>query len=89
LGAQNYRYSSWQLKSKMKDKPDLVIEKGEFIPEGSGGNHRYEFKNGDFTYDCAIMVMTERGGPAASLTINKGDKTILFQKAKIVTYADL
>ncbi|WP_214227768.1 hypothetical protein [Pedobacter sp. B4-66] len=83
MGAYNYRYTSWPLKSKMSDKPSLIIEKGIIIPEGSGGSVRFEFKNGEFTYDCAILVDPEPGGAPALLTISKGDKKILFQKAKI------
>lgn len=82
LGDYNYRYASWPLKSKMSDKPELIIKNGNYIPEGSGGNHRFEFKNGDYIYDCAIMEMTETGGAPVLLTITKGGKKILFQRAK-------
>jgi hypothetical protein len=84
LGDFNYRYAAWPLKSKMSDKPDLVIENGELVFEGSGGNHYYEFKKDGLIYNCAIMVLTERGGAPALLTITKGDKKVLFQKAKII-----
>jgi len=83
MGEYNYRYTSWPLKSKMSDKPALIIAKGTWIPDGSGGNHRFEFKNGEFTYDCAILVDPGPGGAPALLTVSKGDKKILFQKAKI------
>lgn len=82
LGNYNYRYVSWSIKSTMRDKPDLIIENGEYIPEGTGGNHRYEFKNGEYIYDCAIMEMTEEGGAPVLLTINKSGKKILFERAK-------
>lgn len=83
MGEYNYRYTSWPLKSKMSDKPSLVIEKGKWIPEGSGGSYRFEFKNGEFTYDCAILAAPEPGGAPAFLTISKGNKEMLVQKAKI------
>lgn len=85
LGGSNYRYASWPLKSKMIDKPDIVIEKGEYKPDGSGGNHSFLFKNGEYTYECAIIIMGEENSPPAYLTIYKGDKEILSQKAYIVT----
>jgi len=83
LGNGNYRYSSWSVKSKMSDKPDLILSDGKFIPEGSGGNHKYEFKNADYIYECSIIVMGEEGSPPALLTIYKGEKEILSQKAYI------
>ena len=81
MGDWNYRYSAWPLQSKMSDKPELIIEKGEYIPDGSGGNHKYEFKNGEYIYDCYIIVMGEDGAPPALLEIFKGEKEVLSQKA--------
>jgi hypothetical protein len=85
LGDGNYRYASWPLKSKMSDRPDIIIENGEYKPEGSGGNHSFVFRNGDYVYDCAIIVMGEDDAPPAYLTISKGDREIFSQKADIVT----
>ena len=65
----------------MSDKPELTIENGTYIPDGSGGDGRYEFKRGDYTYDCSIIVMGEDGAPTALLTIYKEGKEILSQKA--------
>ncbi len=84
LGNENYRYASWPIQKKMSDKPDLVLENGKFIRDGSGGNHSYEFSNKDYTYECSIIVMGEESSPPALLTIYKGEKEILSQKAKIV-----
>lgn len=68
----------------MSDKPDLIIEKGEYIPEGSGGNGRYEFKNGEYTYDCSMIVMGTDDSPPAILTIYKDHKEILSQNATVI-----
>ncbi|SHF25910.1 hypothetical protein [Pedobacter caeni] len=84
LGEGNYRYASWSLKNKMSDQPDLILKNGKFISEGSGGNHRFEFKSGDYVYDCLIMVMRGKDTPPAMLTIYKGDKEILSQAAKVI-----
>ena len=81
LGEGNFRYASWALKNKMSDKPDLVIKNGEYIPEGSGGNHIYHFKNQDYVYDCSIFVLSEAYTPAQFLSIYKSGKEILSQKA--------
>jgi hypothetical protein len=81
LGKWNYRYASWPLNRKMSDKPELIIDKGEFIPESSGGDIKYRFKNGDYTYDCHIIRTGQDGSPPALLEIFKDDKLILSQDA--------
>lgn len=79
-----YRYASWSIKNKQSDKPDLIIENGEFIPEGTGGNHRYEFKNNGYVYNCSVIVLgADLNGPPAELIISKGEKEILNQPATI------
>jgi hypothetical protein len=84
MGNGNYRYASWSLQNQQRDKPDLIIENGQFIPEGTGGNHRYEFKNEGYVYDCSITVLgKEDNEPPAQLTIYKGGKEILSQPASV------
>jgi hypothetical protein len=84
MGNDNYRYASWPISADMSTKPDLVIGNGEWVPEGSGGNSKYIFKNNGYTYECAIWVLHEYDAPPATLTIYKGDKKIMSQDAKIV-----
>lgn len=85
LGEGNYRYASWPLKSNMRDKPEVVIKNGKYIPDGTGGNHSFEFQNGEFKYVCEIIVMSHIRSAPAYLKIYKGSKEILSQKATIVT----
>lgn len=84
LGNNNYRYASWALKKKMSDEPDLVINKGKIILDGNGGNHRFEFKKGQYIYECHISPLRENGSAPAGLTIYQNKKIILSQDAKIV-----
>jgi hypothetical protein len=79
-----FRYASWPIFKTMLDKPDLILYNGEFVAEGTGGNHSYQFKNGDYTYECSIIIMGEEGSPPARLTIIKDDTEILSQNATIV-----
>ena len=44
----DYRYSSWSIDKKLSDKPDLVIYDGEYNPQGSGGNHNYDFLKDEY-----------------------------------------
>lgn len=85
LGNNNYRYASWPIKSKMSDKPKLVLSNGKWTPDGSGGNHNYQFKSGDYLYTCFINVMGEESTPPALLVISKAGKEILSQPAKKLT----
>lgn len=85
LGNDNYRYASWSIKQKMTDKPDLIIENGVFHADGTGGNHYYEFKKGNFKYECYFIVLGEKNSPPATLTVYQSGKEILSQNAKIVS----
>jgi len=79
----SYRYASWTLKNQMTEKPDLIIQNGIYIPEGSGGNHTYEFKNGNYTYDCSIIILGEEDSPPARLIVYNGEKEVLTQNARL------
>jgi hypothetical protein len=83
LGEGNYRYASWPVNQKMSESPEVILESGKYIAEGSGDNHRYEFKNKEYTYQCSINVVREDSFPPASLTVSKGGKVILSQNAQI------
>lgn len=84
LGNNNYRYASWPLKKKMSEEPDLVISNGKWFQEGTGGNHRFEFKKGKYIYVCYVSPMREKGSAPANLMIYQNKKVILSQDAKIV-----
>jgi len=84
LGNNVYRYASWSIKKQMSEKPDLVITNGKVIMDGNGGNHRFEFKKGEYAYECHISPLREKGTAAARLKIYQNKKVILSQDAKIV-----
>lgn len=85
LGNDNFRYASWSIKKPMSEKPDLIINNGKWISDGSGGNCHYEFKKNAYLYQCYIIVIGTSDSPPAQLTISQNDKEILNQNAKIVT----
>ena len=77
LENRNYRYASWSKKSDLSDKPDLVINDGEIVyPDGSGGNHHFSFKNGEYNYIVDVTILGKSETPAQSA---KNDKVILNQ----------
>lgn len=79
IGGSNFRYAVWPVSKTMADKPDLVLEKGKVVFDGSGGNHYYEFKNGIYTYRCFVSIIGESDS-LGSLTVYKRDKQILQQE---------
>jgi hypothetical protein len=84
LGNDNYRYASWSIKQSMSEKPDLIITNGKWFQDGTGGNHHYDFKKGNFLYQCYITVLGTKDSAPANLTIYQNGKEILNQDAKIV-----
>ncbi|MEP7127717.1 MAG: hypothetical protein ABI729_02565 [Chitinophagales bacterium] len=84
IGEGNYRFASWPLESQISDKPDIVIQHGDYKPDGSGGNHSFEFRNGEYLYECSIIVIGEEDSPPAYLTIYESGKEMLSEKADIV-----
>ncbi|MHA4896498.1 hypothetical protein ACXZ1K_17230 [Pedobacter sp. PWIIR3] len=80
----SYRYVSWPVKGETSSKPDLILQNGKFKPEGSGGNHSFQFTSGDYRYECAVQVLGEEKSPEAALTIYKNNKVILSQPASLI-----
>lgn len=80
----SYRYASWPINSSMSDKPDIILTNGHVIIEGSGGNHRYEFINGKYKYECSIIRMGENDSPPAELIVYKREKELLRQRAELI-----
>jgi hypothetical protein len=85
LGNDSYRYASWSPNQKMTEKPDLIITNGKFFADGSGGNHYYDFKKGNFLYRCYIIVLGESDSPDATLEVLQNGKEIVSQEAKIIS----
>ncbi|BFM42942.1 hypothetical protein CFS9_15830 [Flavobacterium sp. CFS9] len=84
LGNDNYRYASWSINQLMSEKPDLIITNGKWFQDGTGGNHHYDFKKGNYLYQCYISVLGTKDSAPANLTIYQNGKEILNQDAQIV-----
>ncbi|MFY0675264.1 MAG: hypothetical protein JXQ87_17850 [Bacteroidia bacterium] len=83
LENQKYRYASWSIESDISNKPDLVINNGERTNDGSGGNHYFTFKNGEYSYKVFVNVMGTEDTPLFNLEVSKNDKVILNQPAEL------
>ncbi|RYZ39597.1 MAG: hypothetical protein EOP49_30120 [Sphingobacteriales bacterium] len=80
LGDGNYRYASWKVKAPVGSKPDIVLTDGVWIPEGSGGNSRYEFTKGDYKYILSIIHIGSDENPPARLQVMKEGEEILSER---------
>ena len=79
-----YRFASWPINTSMRKKPERIIENGTWMPEGNGGNKKYEFVNGNFKYVCYINNMKADETPPAEVIGYNNEKIIKSQSAKII-----
>jgi hypothetical protein len=84
LDSSRIRYACWPLEKDMSEKPDLILDNGHLEFHGSGGNHSYSFKNGDYSYICYVFNLRNDKTPPARLMIYFKNKEILSQDAKII-----
>jgi hypothetical protein len=84
MSGYKYRIAIWPKDSSMSQKPSIIIEGGERIPEGSGGNNRFEFKQDGLTYICSEILMGANDSPPAEFTIVRGDEEIHRENALIL-----
>ena len=68
----------------MEQQPDIVIVNGTVHFDGNGGNHHYTFQNNDYTYICDIVVIGNNDSTSATLTVSRGDKNMITQKATLL-----
>lgn len=84
LQNSKFRYAVCSVNSDFSKRPDLVVSGGNRILDGSGGNHRFEFINGEYKYVCFINVMSSDDYPPAELVVYKDKNIILEEPAEIV-----
>ena len=80
IGEYRYRYAAWSKDQSPLTKPNLVIDNGKRVPEGSGGNHYYEFKNRSYIYKVYVFVSGTTETPIGILEVFKKDKQLLSEK---------
>jgi hypothetical protein len=81
VGQGQLRYAAWPVGTKTTDKPDIVLLNGELVFDGSGRNHRYIFKNGDFSYQLNINALNAGELLPGTLEVYKGNKRLLSEAA--------
>lgn len=78
-----YRYASWDVMQSQSQKPDLILNNGIVIMDGSGGNHHFVFKSGTFEYVVYRNILGTNETVDVTLEVNKKGKTILSQAGKL------
>lgn len=76
LESQNYRYAAWQKDAPLDAPPDIILVDGVREADGSGGNHYYDFTNGNYLYRLSVG---EFGGSYGILEVYKNDELILTE----------
>lgn len=79
-----YRYAAWPLNASISEKPDLINKEGTLEYQGSGGNHQYQFTNGEFVYTLRINYVGTEDMAPATLIVEKSGVEILSQPAQFV-----
>lgn len=79
MGNSQYRYAAWAKGKALSEKPDLVLNKGKLVFDGSGGNHSYQFRSGPYQYHCYVTVLGTSDSPPGELVVFKNDQEILTQ----------
>jgi len=80
MGENNYRYASWSKDKSFSEKPDIILQSGKLIYDGSAGNYLILFKNGNYTYQCNVNVLGDLKSDYGSLEVYKDKKLILQDK---------
>lgn len=84
LEDHTYRYISWKKEKPESAAPDLVLHKGVFEAEGTGGNHRYVFTNGIYQYIVYRNVMGEGDPAPITLEVLKNNKVLLREDGELI-----
>lgn len=79
-----YRYAAWNNpNADMSTKPDIIVNNGELIIEGSLSIEHYEFKSGNIRYEIWPEDMSATNGDGR-LMVYEGEKELLDHEAKTI-----
>jgi len=74
-----YRYASWGRNQTQSQKPDLILNHGQVVMDGSGGNHYFIFKSGTYKYVIYRNILGTNETPDVTLEVAKNGKAVLSQ----------
>lgn len=79
MSNEKYRYASWAHNQAQSQKPDLILDNGQVVMDGSGGNHHFIFKSGAYKYIVYRNILGTSETPDVTLEVSKNGKTVLSQ----------
>lgn len=79
-----YRYASWKNSQQESSKPELILQKVTVDYSGSGGNHTFTFKNGDYIYKIDRNIIGTEDTPEINLYIKHNNKMILAEDGELL-----
>ncbi|UIR57101.1 hypothetical protein LZQ00_04630 [Sphingobacterium sp. SRCM116780] len=85
LANHTYRYASWKIDEKESSKPDMILNNGEFIFQGSGGNHVITFSNKNYKYKVYRNMIGEDHAADITLVVEKDGQVILTENGTLIT----
>ena len=85
MGDGQLRFTSWRRGSPLDAMPDLELLSGVHEFDGSGGNHHYEWKDGERSYRCVITLLGSYESEPFELEVRRG-KEVLQSEAGAVFY---
>ncbi len=83
MGNGKYRYASWGRNQAQSQKPDLILNNGTVVMDGSGGNHHYIFKRGAYQYIVYRNILGTAKTPEITLEVMKTNKLVLSQSGTL------
>lgn len=80
----NLRYAAWSKGKHLSQQPDIILNNGRMIMEGSGRNQGYIFQNGNFSYQLKMNSGVSSQTNAGALEVYQSGKRIMQETANDV-----
>ncbi|MDR6543320.1 hypothetical protein ABIC56_003317 [Acinetobacter bereziniae] len=74
-----YRYAAWGVNQSQTEIPDLILNQGKVVMDGSGGDHHYIFNSGGYQYIIYRNLLGTSETPDVQLEVTLKAKTVLSQ----------
>lgn len=59
LKDNNFRLAYWDKLKDQSAEPNIILTNGIYTPNGSGGNHQYDFYSDSYKYSCIRFLIGE------------------------------
>lgn len=87
MGYSRFRYAAWDADADQSDEPNIILNNGVYVPDGTGGNGFYRFYNEEYTYECYVCWIGT-GETPGYLRVYQNDDRILNERVLEVIYSN-